>query len=91
MNKDQIKQVHAIYSGAVQGVGFRFTAESLSRSYGIKGWVRNTLDGSVELVAQGKSQNVDLFIQALKNEFRIRNVQLNDEPIQPITGFDIRF
>jgi acylphosphatase len=37
--------------GRVQGVGFRYFVRTAGRSLGIRGWVRNAADGSVELVA----------------------------------------
>ena len=78
-------------AGAVQGVGFRFTAEELAYRYGIKGYVRNMYDGRVEVVAQGKSKNVDLYVQALKTAFPVQKVTSNPEPIQEFSGFEIRF
>ena len=83
------KQLHFIFSGAVQGVGFRFTAESLSSSYGVKGWVKNIPGQKVELTAQAKPQNIDLFVQALKKEFSISSVDSYEEPLGNFIGFEI--
>ena len=46
-----------IFKGTVQGVGFRFTANSIAGRYGIAGWVRNKFDGTVEMFAQDASQD----------------------------------
>ncbi len=50
------KRVHVYYSGRVQGVGFRFTAERIALDLGLRGWVKNLPDAKVELVAEGKEQ-----------------------------------
>jgi acylphosphatase len=42
-----------LFSGHVQGVGFRHTACQVARSLKLTGWVRNRSDGRVELVAAG--------------------------------------
>jgi acylphosphatase len=46
-------QLHAIITGRVQGVNFRMAAVGQARRLGLKGWVRNNADRSVETVAAG--------------------------------------
>jgi acylphosphatase len=53
------------YSGIVQGVGFRYTAQSLARQFTVAGWVRNLPDGRVELLAEGEPAEVDGFLAAV--------------------------
>jgi len=52
--------------GRVQGVGFRYFARREALRLGLRGWVRNCTDGSVESVAIGSGDQVDLFEQALR-------------------------
>jgi len=45
---------HVRISGRVQGVGFRYHTEQEARRLGIRGWVRNCPDGSVEALICGE-------------------------------------
>ena len=42
-----------VIKGRVQGVGFRFYVEREARMLGVAGWVRNNVDGAVEVLATG--------------------------------------
>jgi len=44
--------------GRVQGVGFRYATVDEAMRLGLTGWVRNTPDGDVELVAEGDSESI---------------------------------
>jgi acylphosphatase len=46
--------------GRVQGVGFRNLTQRRARRLGLTGWVRNELDGSVQLVAEGPRAELDI-------------------------------
>ncbi len=59
-------RVHILYTGRVQGVGFRYTAQSIARGYEVTGWVRNLPDGRVELVAEGPQEEVEAFRNAVR-------------------------
>jgi acylphosphatase len=58
-----------LFFGRVQGVGFRYTTANLAREFGVRGYVRNRSDGSVELVAQGAGADVDRFLTELDRQF----------------------
>ncbi len=62
-----MKCVHVIVKGYVQGVFFRTFTEKLARKHNIVGWVRNRTNGDVEIVAQGKDENVERFLLDLWN------------------------
>ena len=54
-----------IYSGRVQGVGFRYTAKTVATGYEVTGTIRNLPDGRVELAAEGSRAELDAFRAAL--------------------------
>ncbi len=83
-------QLHYIFSGSVQGVGFRYTAEKMARSFGIKGWVKNLANGKVELVAQGLSKNIEMFIHGLKMDFAISSLEQYEEPPAVFDCFSVK-
>ncbi len=56
------KHVKITVEGDVQGVFFRKYTREKALSLGVKGWVRNRSDGSVEIYAEGLSDPVDEFI-----------------------------
>ncbi|MBW8864162.1 MAG: acylphosphatase [Verrucomicrobia bacterium] len=54
-----------LYSGRVQGVGFRYTTKTVATGFEITGTVRNLPDGRVELTAEGLRDELDAFRAAL--------------------------
>jgi acylphosphatase len=54
-----------LYSGHVQGVGFRYTAKTVATGFDVVGTIRNLADGRVELVAEGRRSELDDFRAAL--------------------------
>ena len=65
---------HLVVRGRVQGVGYRNYIEYKAGQLGIKGWVRNRLDGSVEAVVQGNLAAVAEIIECAKRGPRAAEV-----------------
>jgi acylphosphatase len=73
---------HIIFSGQVQGVGFRFTALRAAKQCDLVGFVRNLPNGSVEMVVQGQAGDVTNCIEILKKSFEgITSVKIDDVPV----------
>ena len=51
-----------LFSGRVQGVGFRYTTHSIAQSFDVVGYVMNLPDGRVQMNVQGKDDELDRFI-----------------------------
>ena len=54
-----MRRVHVVVRGGVQGVGYRYTLRMIARDAGVRGWVRNRRDGSVEAELEGTPEQVD--------------------------------
>ena len=64
-----MEELHVIFKGQVQGVGFRATATRFAHQYKIYGWVKNKSDGTVELLAQGEKEVLSRFLADIKEYF----------------------
>ena len=58
-------RLDVLFSGSVQGVGFRFTAERYANDYGVKGYVKNLANGKVGLVAEGEEKTLQKLLDAI--------------------------
>ena len=65
MSEQSLTAKRVIYSGHVQGVGFRWTTRGIAKGFSVTGFVRNLRDGTVELLAQGEVEEVDRFLEAV--------------------------
>lgn len=81
-----------VFSGRVQGVGFRATARAIASKHPVSGWVRNEPDGSVRLVAEGASRAIDAYLAELRAKMA-RHIthedRIDSSPVGE-QGFDIR-
>ena len=68
------RRFSARISGRVQGVGFRFFAGEMANEFGITGYVRNVLDGSLEIVAEGEEEVLREYLDMLKHGPRAARV-----------------
>ena len=83
----------AVISGRVQGVGFRFFAERAAREGGIKGWVRNLSDGTVETLVEGEEAAVNRYLDRLRVGPRggvVTRMEPEDVPVHGFASFEIR-
>lgn len=63
---EDLKNVHIIVEGRVQGVGFRYFIKNTAAELHITGWVRNRFDDRVEILAQGTAGDLTRFIAAVR-------------------------
>ena len=85
---------HIIFIGRVQGVGFRFTAHRAAERHRLTGFVRNLPDGTVEMLAQGQSKDIDDCLWDIKEYFSgyLRETKIEEIPHNPThTNFKITF
>jgi len=89
------KTVQVFYEGRVQGVGFRYSARRVAAGFDLAGYVRNLPDGRVELVASGDEEEVDGFLQAVRESELAGHIggEVAAEIVKPagLRGFEIRF
>lgn len=89
------KHIQVLYSGRVQGVGFRFTAEESARRLGVVGWVKNLRDGRVELVAEGDERMLTQFLEDIRSgpmRNFIKDIEVSwSTATNDFTEFDIRY
>ncbi len=86
-------RLQVLYSGRVQGVGFRVTAKKTALGYEVTGTIRNLLDGRVELVCEGTREELEGFrvgIQESGVQRFIRHEEISwGTPTNEFRGFEI--
>ena len=88
-------RAHVFYGGRVQGVGFRYTAENIAHRLGLTGWVKNLVDGRVELVCEGPKNKIETLLSELQEGSLGRYIKQADcvweEPTRDYEDFRVEF
>lgn len=93
---DETQRMELRITGRVQGVGFRnFTVRRAGRLPSVTGWVRNNADGSVSVVAEGLSSELDSLRDAVSEGPRMARVdsleETRDDPTGEFESFRVRY
>ena len=75
---------HFVFSGLVQGVGFRWRARRAAEAFGATGWVRNDLGGTVTMELQGTEEQIESVLAAIERGsfIRIESVEARRIPTE---------
>lgn len=87
----EIRSVHAVIRGRVQGVSYRAWTREQAARLGLSGWVRNRDDGAVEAVITGPAAAVDALLAACRDgppAARVEGIAV--ESAEPVTGSGFR-
>ena len=88
-----MRSVRLRITGRVQGVGYRAWAVGTARRLGLRGWVRNRADGSVEALVTGDGDAVAAMIEACREgplAARVAEVAVSDDEDDGSPGFTPR-
>lgn len=79
-----------LYSGRVQGVGFRYVARNIAARHLVAGFVHNLTDGRVQLVVEGARDAIDGYLEELRAELK-QNIQGEEVTTSPAQNDFIDF
>ncbi len=87
------QRMQIIYSGRVQGVGFRYAVKTVVTGFEVTGTVRNLDDGRVELIAEGTQSELEEFQRAIQDSevsrFIRKEIVFWSEAKNEFRGFEI--
>ena len=90
-----MKRIHLIVHGDVQGVFYRSNTRKKASELGLKGYVKNLPDGTVEVVAEGSENKLNELINFCKNKPGYSNVDKVEVKEEKVTNefrdFEVRF
>lgn len=71
-----------VFSGHVQGVGFRFRANYIANSLSITGWVKNQWDGTVKMEVQGTEEQINKMLVMINQSPYIRIDRIESKEVE---------
>jgi acylphosphatase len=86
----RMRTVRLIIAGSVQGVGYRAWATRFASELGLRGWVRNRADGTVEILATGAHAAVAAMVEAARHgprAARVSTIEVHGDQDDGSTGF----
>ncbi|TAH52762.1 MAG: acylphosphatase [Betaproteobacteria bacterium] len=92
-NAGEVVARRLVIHGRVQGVWYRASAQSEATRLGLRGWVRNRLDGSVEALVIGTSALIDRFVEWAYDgppKAQVTRIDLTVAVAEPVEGFEQR-
>ena len=78
--EDEEKRYHIIFSGVVQGVGFRYETWRMAQKLGLTGFAENLANGDVRVEIQGPKNKILYVIQYLQSipRIHIENIEMEE-------------
>jgi len=89
---ESMKAIQARVTGQVQGVAFRWYAQQRAQQLGVVGWVRNEVDGSVLVHAEGDDDAVDALVEWCRHgppSARVRDLAARDAAVSGASSFEV--
>jgi acylphosphatase len=90
----RMMSIQVFYEGNVQGVGFRWSVRNIAKGFDLTGWIRNLIDGRVEMQVSGEEDEVRAFLKAImESELRAHIRTQNKTQLDTLVearGFEIR-
>ncbi len=89
-----MKRIHLIIIGYVQGVFFRDSTKKKAKELGLKGYVKNLPNGSVEIIAESDEEKLKELINFCRNSpgtSRVKRIKVNYEEVKnEFRDFEVR-